>query len=133
MAKILLVDDEAHVLNSLARVLGQNYDVYTAASGAEGLRVLDDQGPFAVIISDYRMPNMSGAEFLQEARRRCRAIRLMLTGYPELRVAEEAIEKGDVFLFLAKPCVGPELEEAVRTAIDEYIRRESRRGTPGYA
>ena len=68
--KILFVDDEQSLLNGIERRLSFDYDLVTANSGANGLIAIDEQGPFAVIVSDMRMPNMDGVEFLKKARER---------------------------------------------------------------
>lgn len=72
--KILLVDDEPRVLAALKRGLGQRFSLSCASSGAEALSILDSQGPFAALVTDMRMPGMSGLELLHEARRRVRRL-----------------------------------------------------------
>lgn len=124
MQKVLIVDDEENVLRSLARVLGEDYELYLAGSGSEGLDILRQEDSFAVLLVDYRMPQMDGAEFLSQAKEYTDAVAIMLTGYPEMATVEEAIAKGNVFLFLAKPCPADDLREAIDSAIEEYRRRQ---------
>ena len=91
--RILCVDDEPHILESLRDTLRRGFDVRTAGSGPEGLAMLED-GPdeYALIISDMRMPVMSGSVFLREARRVSPdASRILLTGYADLDAAVSAV------------------------------------------
>lgn len=125
--KLLIVDDEPKVLDALARVLGSDYDVFTADSAAKALLLLENYGPFAVVIADYAMPVMNGIEFLETVKQQFSAVRIMLTGHPDNDVAQAAIRRGDVFLFLAKPFSGASLQEAVAIAAAEYTSRRGYR------
>ena len=119
LERILLVDDEPLVLEGLARQLGWEFDVSTAQSGARALELVQSEGPFAVVISDMRMPNMDGAEFLERARALDPdMVRVLLTGQSDLLQAIRAVNHGQLFRFLSKPCppdvLVPTIQDAVR-------------------
>lgn len=104
LPKILCVDDEPNVLDGLNRVLFSYFDVTTATSGKQGLRYLDEQD-FSVIISDMRMPEMNGAQFLSHAKEKSPdTVRLLLTGHSDVDSAIAAVNEGNIFRFLFKPC-----------------------------
>ncbi|MCA9592984.1 MAG: response regulator, partial [Myxococcales bacterium] len=119
LERILLVDDEPLVLEGLARQLGWEFEVSTAPSGARALELVQSEGPFAVVISDMRMPNMDGAEFLERARALDPdMVRVLLTGQSDLLQAIRAVNHGQLFRFLSKPCppdvLVPTIQDAVR-------------------
>lgn len=117
--KILFVDDEQHLLDAMRRQFRGRYNVFTALGGHEGLRVLKAEGPFAVIVTDFKMPLMNGLEFLEKSREVSSAsVRIMLTGYAEHQTAIDAVEKGNVFHFLTKPCDTETLSQALTAAIE---------------
>ena len=124
--RILCVDHERSVLSALTKQLRQVFDVVTATSAAEGLSELeaptaDDVAPIMIIISDITLPDMSGARFLAEAReRQPDAIRLLLTGDADLQSAIRAVNEGQIFRFLTKPCVPQALRDALKAAIEQY-------------
>jgi response regulator RpfG family c-di-GMP phosphodiesterase len=103
--KILFVDDEINILESIARQLRRRFDLRTACSGLEALQVLKDQGPFAVVVSDMRMPVMDGVQLLSTVKDLYPdTVRMMLTGNADQETAIEAVNKGQIFKFLNKPC-----------------------------
>ncbi len=105
MNKILLVDDEKNILMGYKRNLRTKFDVHIAESGAEGLSVLKELGPFAVVVSDFKMPGMNGVEFLAKVKELYPdTVRMMLTGYADLDSAMNAINEGNIYRFLTKPC-----------------------------
>jgi response regulator RpfG family c-di-GMP phosphodiesterase len=119
--KILLVDDELLLLNSLRRELSLQYDIDTAESGAEGLEKIANSGPYAVIVSDFRMPKMDGVKFLTHAMEIApNTVRMMLTGNADLPTAIEAINKGQIFRFLSKPCSGTMLTQSLDAGLRQY-------------
>jgi len=119
--KILFVDDEAPALDGYRRVLRHEFTIDTAASGEEGLAAIKATGPYAVVISDMRMPGMSGAEFLAHVRRKTPdSVRMLLTGHADLDAAIHAVNKGNIFRFLTKPCEKPVLVEAIRSGLQQY-------------
>ena len=119
--KILLVDDEPMVLNGLMLNLRPHFDVTTAVGGSAGIVILKSQGPFAAVVSDMRMPVMDGATFLMRAKAEAPdTVRLVLTGQTELSSAILAVNKGQVFRFLTKPCPAEDLIEALKAAVEQF-------------
>lgn len=116
---LLLVDDEPNVLSSLKRLFRQDgHSIVTAASGAEGLAVLAAH-KVDVIISDQRMPGMTGVEFLREAKIRYPdTIRIVLSGYTELQSVTDAINEGAIYRFLTKPWEDAQLREQITKAFE---------------
>lgn len=127
--RILFVDDERNVLRSLERLfLEEEYEIFTAASGEEGLEILERSGPFQLIVSDYRMPSMNGVEFLSEVCRRWpETERMILSGYADTAAIVAAINEGQIYKFIAKPWNDDELLRTVREALDRHQLRESNR------
>lgn len=118
---VLFVDDEPNVLSSIRRTLHRKFKLDTAESGAQALRMMTANGGYAVIVSDMRMPGMSGLEFLLEAKKLAPdSVRLMLTGNADQQTAVEAVNVGDVFRFLNKPCQSDKLETAVGDSLRQY-------------
>ena len=104
-ARILLVDDEPSVLAGYERTLRTDFDVQTAVSGELGLEALRNDGPYAVVVSDMRMPVMNGSQFLSKAKELAPdTVRMLLTGYTDLEAAMSAVNDGNIFRFLTKPC-----------------------------
>jgi len=119
--RILCVDDEQNVLEGLTRTLRNLYSVETAVGGAQGLQVLKSNGPFAVVISDLGMPGMSGVEFLTAARQVVPdSVRVLLTGYADLHDAIAAVNDGNIFRFLTKPCPSNVLIKALAACAEQY-------------
>ncbi len=105
MYKILLVDDENNILHGYKRNLRSKFEVYTAESGKIGLEILQNSGPFAVVVSDFKMPEMNGIDFLAKVKEKYPdTVRMMLTGYADLESAMNAINEGNIYRFLTKPC-----------------------------
>jgi diguanylate cyclase (GGDEF)-like protein len=120
-ARILCVDDEAEVLRGLALHLGRRYEVLTATSGTAALEQLAQDPRVEVIISDMRMPGLNGAEFLGQSRAFApEAQRILLTGQTDLASAIAAINEGQIFRFLTKPCPPAELISAIEVALERH-------------
>lgn len=117
---VLLVDDEPSVLSALQRALRpDSYRVLTATSGAEALEILSRE-TVSVIVSDQRMPRMAGAEFLEVARKiQPDAGRIILTGYAEPQAIIDAINRGGVYRYVAKPWDDGDLRLTLKRAIDQ--------------
>jgi len=121
MKKILLVVDDQLVLHGLNHQLRKKYDAYPADSGENGLKLITTDGPFAVVVSDMRMPVMDGVNFLTQVRRIApQSVRVMLTGYADQQTAIGAINRGAIFRFLTKPCSREDLTNALDAALDQY-------------
>ena len=120
---LLFVDDELNILNSLKRLFRkENYQILTASSGQEGLELLKKTDEsISLIISDQRMPEMNGAQFLEKAKEIFPdAIRFLLTGYSDIDAIVNAINKGEIHRYLAKPWNDNDLILQVRQAIEQY-------------
>jgi len=118
--RILLVDDEENLLQGYTRVLRGRFAVDTALGGELGLKMMAEMGPYAVVVSDMRMPGMDGIAFLAKAMaRHPDTVRIMLTGNADQETAMEAVNQGEVFRFLTKPC---EIERLGRT-LDQAVRQ----------
>jgi response regulator RpfG family c-di-GMP phosphodiesterase len=119
--KILFVDDEENILHSMKRELRKRFTVTTATSGANALELMKNEGPFAVIVSDMRMPEMDGIQLLTAVKDIYPdTVRLMLTGNADQETAIEAVNKGQIFRFLNKPCPTTTLVMALVLAIRQY-------------
>lgn len=115
----LFVDDEPNVLEAMTRLLRGRYAVTCAHSGAEGLQVMEST-TFDLVVSDMRMPEMDGNEFLRRARlKQPNAIRLVLSGQSDLEEAAAAINDGSIFRFLIKPAAKPALLGALEAAVQQ--------------
>jgi response regulator RpfG family c-di-GMP phosphodiesterase len=119
--KILFVDDDANLLDAIQRSLRKQFPIETAVGGAEGLRKIVNEGPFALIVADMQMPGMSGLEFLRRVQMEApNAVRMMLTGNSDLKTAVDAVNDGRVFRFLNKPCPPPVLVPAIEAGLEQY-------------
>ncbi len=120
-ARILFVDDDPAVLDSLRRGLCRCFDMVTALGPKEGLAALAERGPFAVVVSDLRMPGMDGVTLLKKAKELCpNIVPVMLTGHADLTAAMAAVNEGHIFRFLTKPCPIPTLSLALDAALEQY-------------
>lgn len=119
--KVLFVDDEPNVLQSIKRNLHKKFDVDTADSGDEALRLMAANGSYAIIVSDMRMPGMNGVELLKAAKEQFPdTVRMMLTGNADQQTAVDAVNHGDIFRFLNKPCNTDELAGAVSSGLRQH-------------
>jgi len=119
--RILLVDDESNVLESIRRQLRNRFEIVTAQSGDEALEALKTQGPFSIIVSDMRMPGMDGIQLLTRVKDMFPdTVRIMLTGNADQETAVEAVNAGQIFRFLNKPCSTATLATALALAVRQY-------------
>lgn len=119
--RVLCVDDEKNVLEGLNRTLRSLYHVEMAIGGTQGIEALKAKGPFAVVISDLRMPQMTGIQFLKEARRLSPdTVRILLTGQGDMSAAIGAVNDGNIFRFLTKPCPTDTLVQALAASVEQY-------------
>ena len=119
--RVLFVDDEPNVLDAIQRSLRKHIEIQTAPSGAEGLRLLQEAGPFALIVSDMRMPSMNGAQFLAKARElEPDTVRMILSGQADLPATIAAVNDGHIYRFLSKPCPPEQLLSAVEDGIRQH-------------
>jgi len=119
--RLLFVDDEPAVLEAIATNLRRGFEVVTATSGADGLEYLRAESDFAVVVSDMRMPKMDGATFLAHAREDAPdAVRILLTGHSDLDATIKAVNHGQIFRFLTKPCPRDTLRGAIDSAVAHH-------------
>ncbi|MEO0541832.1 MAG: SpoIIE family protein phosphatase [Cyanobacteria bacterium P01_A01_bin.105] len=119
--KLLVVDDEPDNLDLLHRTFRRDYLLYKASSGQEALSILETHGEMAIIISDQRMPQMSGTEFLSYTVEKFpNTIRIVLTGYTDVEDLVDAINAGQVFKYITKPWNPKQLKEVVQQAAETY-------------
>lgn len=116
---LLIIDDEQNIIHAIKRLLRKEaYEINTAMSGEEALAFLSNH-QVDVIISDHRMPGMSGIEFLERAKGLCPlSVRIILSGYADLKTVTEAINRGYIYKFILKPWDDEELKTAIREALN---------------
>ncbi|HET8573137.1 MAG TPA: response regulator [Edaphocola sp.] len=121
---VLYVDDEANNLVSFKATFRLKYRVYTAISGEEALNILEGN-EVHVVISDQRMPNMTGVEFLEKVLANyTKPVRILLTGYTDMSAIIDAVNKGKIFHYLTKPWSEEELSKTIDRAYEVYLERE---------
>lgn len=126
---LLFVDDESNILTSLRRLFrGSGYKVLIAESGTEGLSLLEQEN-VDLVVSDMRMPEMDGAQFLEQvALKWPETIRILLTGYADMQSTIDAINKGNIYKYISKPWEDHELKLSVKHALEQKRLREERDG-----
>jgi serine phosphatase RsbU (regulator of sigma subunit) len=126
--RVLFVDDDPRVLAGVRRQLRKKVPIETAESGRAGLEALSAMGPFSVVVTDYCMPEMNGIEFLTRVRQTApETVRMLLTGSADLQAAIQAVNQGNVYRFLTKPCSPEALVEALDAGIKHYHRTRRER------
>jgi response regulator RpfG family c-di-GMP phosphodiesterase len=119
--RVLFVDDEPNVLEGIQRTLRKQVELQTASSGAEALRLMREAGPFALVVSDMRMPAMNGAQFLAKVREQePDTIRMILSGQADLEATIAAVNEGHIYRFLTKPCPSDKLLAAVEDGLNQH-------------
>jgi response regulator RpfG family c-di-GMP phosphodiesterase len=119
--RILFVDDDSNLLQAYKRGLRRQFHIDTSLGGEQGLEAVATQGPYAVIISDLRMPGMDGIQFLSRVREAAPdSVRMMLTGCADVENAIQAVNEGNVFRFLTKPCQPDILAKALAAGLKQY-------------
>ncbi len=117
---LLVVDDEKPIIESLRGLFRRRYRVLTASSATEGLEILRES-PADIILSDQRMPDMTGDKFLEKARELAPdSVRLLITGYADVQAVIRAVNRGRIFGYIAKPWNVPDLESLVRQAVAHH-------------
>ncbi len=128
-ATILFVDDEANILASLKRLFRPlGYRIFMAEGGAQGLEVMERE-TVDLVVSDMRMPEMNGAQFLEKVREKWpETVRILLTGYAEIGVTIDAINKGQIYRYISKPWEDNDITLIVKHALQQkMLEREKRR------
>ena len=119
--QILLVDDDSNILDAYRRSLRGEFLIETAQSAQDALGMLNHKGPYAVVISDMRVPGIDGIEFLRRVKSAApETVRGMLTGNADLQTAIEAINEGSIFRFLVKPCEKERIAKTITAALVQY-------------
>ena len=121
--KVLFVDDDIHVLQAFKRQLRKQFCIETAQSAGAGLEAVKKNGPYAVVVSDQRMPGMKGNQFLSHVKEISpNTVRMILTGHADLNAAMDAINDGNVFRLLTKPCAPDVMADTIKSAIEIYLQ-----------
>lgn len=119
--KILLVDDDSNVLDGYRRSLNREFSLETALGGEQALKLAAESGPYAVVVSDMRMPGMNGIQLLTQIKTRWPdTVRIVLTGYADMDSAIQAINEGSIFRFLNKPCNKEMMAKTLTAALVQY-------------
>jgi response regulator RpfG family c-di-GMP phosphodiesterase len=120
---VLYVDDEENNLFSFKATFRIKYNVYTALSGDEALKILENK-KVHIIITDQRMPEMTGVEFLEKVLEKyVDPMRILLTGYADMGAVVDAVNKGKIFHYLAKPWNEEELDLTINRAYEKYLEK----------
>ncbi len=117
---ILLVDDQVEILNSLERLLKEEYTIFKADNGKDALKFLDETD-FAVVLADQRMPEMTGVEFLTKSLAiQPDIVRILVTAYADIQASIDAVNKGQIFYYISKPWEPDDLKLIVQRAVDHF-------------
>jgi FixJ family two-component response regulator len=119
--RILVVDDEEAILETMTFTFEDDYEVITSSSARDGLALLEREGPVSVVISDQRMPEMTGVEFLSRVfALHPTTVRIILTGFADMDAIIRAINDGHVYAYITKPWEPDQLKQVVRRAVDHH-------------
>jgi response regulator RpfG family c-di-GMP phosphodiesterase len=119
--KILLVDDDSNVLAGYRRILSREFHMDTAQDGEQALKILSESGPYGAVVADMRMPGMDGVQLLSKVRAQWpNTVRVMLTGNADMETAVDAINEGNIFRFLIKPCSKELMAKTLTAALVQY-------------
>lgn len=119
---LLIVDDESEIVNSLGEMFGEHFDLHRCESGKEALEIFKEHGP-KVILSDQRMPEMSGLELLQEIKEiDPSTVRILVTGYSDINVVIQALNEGLIWKYVTKPWDHQDFRELVLQSARHYLK-----------
>jgi len=119
--QILFVDDEQSVLDGIERLLHGEFSISKALDADQGLASIELFGPYAIVVSDMRMPGINGARFLARVHKLApNTVTLLLTGRRDFDVAMVAVNEGHIFRYLKKPCKKEELVKALNMGLEQY-------------
>jgi DNA-binding NtrC family response regulator len=126
--RILYIDDEEHNLQAFKANFRRDFKVFTAISGAEGLEIFKKEPGLNIILTDQRMPNMTGIEFLEEVQKLDpEPMRILITGYSDINAVIDAINRGQVYRYLNKPWHYDDLKSTILAAYEVYsLRRQNK-------
>ncbi len=124
---VLYVDDEVSNLTSFKAAFRRNFNVFVAESAAEGEKILAEN-PIEVVLTDQRMPDVTGVEFLQSIIEKYPdTIRILITGYSDINAVKEAINKGQIYKYIEKPWDNDHLKMIIEKAFEVYsLRKENK-------
>lgn len=124
---ILFVDDESNILSSLKRLFRpEGYKIFVATSGVEGLNILETQ-KIDIVVSDMRMPEMDGSQFLEQVSRKWpNTMRLLLTGYSDINATIDAVNKGNIYRYISKPWDDNDIILTIKNALEYKVVHEER-------
>lgn len=121
MAKVLIIDDEPNVLSAMQRELRKTFEISTAESGDEAIEIFNEHPDIGVVLCDMKMPGLNGIETISELRQiNTNLVAVMLTGLADVEVAMQAINDGQIFRFLTKPCPAMTLQKSLNDADKQY-------------
>ena len=119
--QILIVDDDPNILNAFRRQLRKKFNLDFAEGGTIGIEKIEQHGPYAVVVSDMQMPEVNGLEFLCQVRERHpNTVRMMLTGNADQKTATDAVNEGQIFRFINKPCPSEELSTILSAGLEQH-------------
>jgi PAS domain S-box-containing protein len=119
--RILVVDDEEAILETMMFTFEDEYEVFTSTDARRALDILEEHAPFAAVLTDQRMPNMSGVEFVTEVCRLYpRTVRMVLTGFADMDAIIQAINAGHIYAYITKPWEPDQLKQLMKQAVDRY-------------
>jgi CheY-like chemotaxis protein len=121
LPRILVVDDEEAILETMTFTFQDDYEVYTARDARDALELLEKKQPIAAVLTDQRMPNMSGVEFVTEVCKHYpRTVRMVLTGFSDMDAIIQAINDGHVYAYVTKPWEPEQLKQLMKQAVEHY-------------
>ncbi|MDH3521746.1 MAG: response regulator [Myxococcales bacterium] len=121
LPKILVVDDEEAILETMIYTFQDDYEVFTSTSARRALEILDENEPFAVVLTDQRMPDMSGVDFVAEVcKRHPSTVRMILTGFSDMEAIIQAINDGHVYAYITKPWESEQLKQLMKQAVAHH-------------
>jgi CheY-like chemotaxis protein len=119
--RVLVVDDEEAILETMIYTFQDDYEVHTSTSARRALEILDEHKPFAVVLTDQRMPDMSGVEFVAEVcKRHSSTVRMILTGFSDMEAIIQAINDGHVYAYITKPWEPEQLKQLMKQAVAHH-------------
>ena len=125
--RVLIIDDEVPILNGIKLNLGRTFDLTLASGGEEALKAVEEEEAFEVVVSDMRMPGMTGVEVLAKIKSMHPTIQtILLTGHADFEFGgSQALQSGQLFRILSKPCPPNKLKEAIEAAVRAKARKDA--------
>jgi DNA-binding NtrC family response regulator len=131
--QILFVDDEKSVLDGIERLLHGEFNINKALDATQGLASIQLFGPYAIVVSDMRIPGINGARFLARVHQLSpNTVTMLLTGYRDLDAAIVALNEGHIFRYLKKPCKKEDLVKAINLGLEQYRANVAQSGSQSH-